>query len=97
VNNFNVALNESSVCLCVCVCVFRYLPGWAGHKIANGQTITGTLRGGDTPKPALYPSWPASSPWVTAVGATRFQGQEVGNPEMATDQVSENLVSYLLS
>ena len=82
-NNFNVTLNESSVC----VCVFRYLPGWAGHKIANGQTITGTLRGGDTPKPALYPSWPASSPWVTAVGATRFQGQEVGNPEMATDQV----------
>jgi len=34
----------------------------------------------------LYPSWPASSPWVTAVGATRFVGQKVGGEEMATDQ-----------
>ena len=34
----------------------------------------------------LYPSWPASSPWVTAVGATRFVGQTVGAEEMATDQ-----------
>ena len=34
----------------------------------------------------LWPSWPASSPWVTAVGATRFQEQKVGNDEMATDQ-----------
>ena len=35
--------------------------------------------------PALYPSWPASSPWVTAVGATRFIGQTVGGVEMASD------------
>jgi len=34
----------------------------------------------------LYPSWPASSPWVTAVGATRFVDQVVGGEEMATDQ-----------
>ena len=34
----------------------------------------------------LYPSWPASSPWVTAVGATRFVNQTVGQPEMAADQ-----------
>merc|ERR1712178_134086 len=34
----------------------------------------------------LYPSWPASSPWVTAVGSTRFIDQKVGNPEMASDQ-----------
>jgi tripeptidyl-peptidase-1 len=34
----------------------------------------------------LYASWPASSLYVTAVGATRFQGQTVGNPEQATDQ-----------
>merc|ERR1712137_561665 len=34
----------------------------------------------------MYPSWPASSPWVTAVGSTRFQGQTVGHAEMATDQ-----------
>ena len=37
------------------------------------------------PKAELYPSWPASSPWVTAVGATRFVGQMVGGEEMATD------------
>ena len=36
--------------------------------------------------PKLYPSWPASSPWVTAVGATRFVGQRVGAEEMACDQ-----------
>merc|ERR1719253_261421 len=34
----------------------------------------------------LYPSWPASSPWVTAVGATRFVDQKVGSAEMASDQ-----------
>merc|ERR1711920_544339 len=34
----------------------------------------------------LYPAWPASSPWVTAVGSTRFVNQKVGQPEMATDQ-----------
>ena len=34
----------------------------------------------------LWPSWPASSPWVTAVGATRFVGQKVGGEEMASDQ-----------
>ena len=34
----------------------------------------------------LYPSWPASSPYVTAVGSTRFVNQKVGQPQMATDQ-----------
>lgn len=34
----------------------------------------------------LCPSWPASSPWVTSVGATRFVDQVVGNAQMATDQ-----------
>lgn len=36
----------------------------------------------------LYPSWPASSPWVTAVGATRFINQDPTGAagEMATDQ-----------
>merc|ERR1719253_1852036 len=33
----------------------------------------------------LYPSWPASSPWVTAVGATKFVAQE-GGEEMASEQ-----------
>merc|ERR1712166_559644 len=36
--------------------------------------------------PKLYPSWPASSPWVTAGGSTRFIKQSVTQPEMATDQ-----------
>jgi len=31
----------------------------------------------------LWPSWPASSPWVTAVGATRFHDDKIGNPEAA--------------
>jgi hypothetical protein len=34
----------------------------------------------------LYPSWPASSAYVTAVGATRFQKQRPENDEMASDQ-----------
>lgn len=34
----------------------------------------------------LYPSWPASSPWVTSVGATRFVNQDPSQAEMATDQ-----------
>lgn len=36
--------------------------------------------------PLLFPSWPASSQWVTAVGATRFVDFKVGNAEMASDQ-----------
>lgn len=47
----------------------------------SGSAYTGGLFGG-----AMYPSWPASSPWVTAVGGTRFVDQTVGQPEMATDQ-----------
>lgn len=38
------------------------------------------------PSVELYPSWPASSPWVTAVGATRFVEHTRGRPEMAADQ-----------
>jgi subtilase family serine protease len=34
--------------------------------------------------PRMWPSWPSTSPWVTAVGATRFSGQKIGNPEMAS-------------
>jgi len=34
----------------------------------------------------LYPSWPASSPYVTAVGGTRFVDQDARDAEMATDQ-----------
>ena len=61
------------------------------YKTSSGSLTpsTGALSGG--PKIikssyVLYPSWPASSPWVTAVGATRFVNQTIGMAEMATDQ-----------
>jgi len=57
---------------------------------ASGITIifaSGDSGSGYSPyTPKLYPSWPASSPWVTSVGATRFVDQKVGKPEMASDQ-----------
>ena len=53
-----------------------------GSKSSSGK-ISGTNGGGAV---QLWPSWPASSPWVTSVGATRFVGQKAGNEEMATDQ-----------
>lgn len=57
--------------------------------VTGNKTVKGAVSGGNrTPagKVVLWPSWPASSPWVTAVGATRFQGQKASNAEMATDQ-----------
>lgn len=48
----------------------------------------GTIAGGDgifDRVVPLTPSWPASSPYVTAVGATRFMRQTVGNNERAVD------------
>jgi len=58
------------------------------------KTITGTNhkmgdfcgKAAKMPHPAkvmLWPSWPASSPYVTAVGATRFINDVVGGPEAA--------------
>jgi len=58
-------------------------------SVTGTATTPGDTSGGDAVKPVapvLYPSWPASSPWVTAVGATRFINQMVGQPEMASDQ-----------
>lgn len=57
------------------------------HKAAN--VTSGTCPAGPSPPPTptealpLWPSWPASSPWVTAVGATRFHNDKIGNPEAA--------------
>merc|ERR1719253_1672942 len=45
----------------------------------SGSGVSGMLH------KKLYPSWPASSPWVTAVGATRFVTGASGE-EMASDQ-----------
>ena len=55
-----------------------------GTKTSTGKTSSNT--NGPSSPVVLWPSWPASSPWVTSVGATRFVGQTVGNDEMATDQ-----------
>jgi len=58
--------------------------------IASGDSGSGySPFPGDSDKkklPKLWPSWPASSPWVTSVGSTRFIKQSVTEPEMATDQ-----------
>lgn len=66
---------------------------WTSNACTIYSTLTGTVArtgstaGGPSLQQArIYPSWPASSPWVTSVGGTRFQNQQVGQPEMATDQ-----------
>ncbi len=58
---------------------FKEVTGTSSQK----GSISGGQQSGNV---VLWPSWPASSPWVTAVGATRFVGQQVGNEEMASDQ-----------
>jgi len=58
------------------------------------KTVTGSkpnpevqsAKAASHPKVVLWPSWPASSGWITAVGSTRFVDQKVGAEEMATDQ-----------
>ena len=57
----------------------------SGSVRAPGSS-SGHLTPDPTTNPKLWPSWPASSPWVTAVGATRFIDHTVGQPEMASDQ-----------
>eukprot|EP00035_Acanthoeca_spectabilis_P003573 m.94115 g.94115 ORF g.94115 m.94115 type:complete len:292 (+) comp12209_c0_seq1:1412-2287(+) len=62
-----------------------YVRAWLGCAGVAGPP------GPPPPPPSgitLYPSWPASSPWVTAVGATRFINQDPTGAagEMATDQ-----------
>jgi hypothetical protein len=55
--------------------------------VTGSKATTGAVSGeASTQKVKLWPSWPASSGWITAVGATRFVGQVVGAEEMATDQ-----------
>merc|ERR1712023_173354 len=57
-------------------------------KVTSTKKVSGSTsyKPGGKPIAPLYPSWPASSPWVTAVGSTRFVDQNVGEAEMATDQ-----------
>ena len=56
-----------------------------GKKSSNAHTSSSPSSGKNVTV-VLWPSWPASSPWVTSVGATRFVGQTAGNEEMASDQ-----------
>ena len=53
--------------------------------VTGTVSAPGSMSGGSTTG-TLWPSWPASSPWVTSVGATRFAGQKVGGEEVASDQ-----------
>jgi len=54
---------------------------------ASGDSGSGYQGGGVADaKQKLYPSWPASSAWVTSVGATRFINQDPTAGEMASDQ-----------
>jgi len=55
--------------------------------IASGDTGAGFTPGEHLGQQGrLWPSWPASSPWVTAVGATRFINQDPSQDEQASDQ-----------
>jgi len=56
-----------------------YYSAVTGNVSAPGS-VSGVTTG------ALWPSWPASSPWVTSVGATSFDGQKVGGEEVASAQ-----------
>ena len=53
--------------------------------VTGTVSAPGSMSGGSATG-TLWPSWPASSPWVTSVGATRFTGQNVGGEEVASDQ-----------
>jgi len=56
------------------------------YSAINGTVSAPGFTSGGSAFGILYPSWPASSPWVTAVGATRFAGAKVGNEEVASNQ-----------
>ena len=45
---------------------------------ASGDSGSGYTSRGASSNPVLWPSWPASSPYVTAVGATRFAKNKAG-------------------
>lgn len=53
---------------------------------ASGDSGSGEASNTADAGKKLWPSWPASSVWVTAVGATRFVDQKPTEAEMATDQ-----------
>ena len=73
-----------------CVADCNVLKTITGNKTGQGPHVASGLAGKLPPCPepmrgSIWPSWPASSPWVTAVGATRFHLDKVGNPEAAVN------------
>ena len=53
---------------------------------ARGLTVilaSGDGGNGETPENKLFSSWPGSSPWVTAVGATSYSNNQLYGPEEA--------------
>jgi len=55
-------------------------------NVTGNSTRDGAVSGRAVVAPVhLWPSWPASSPWVTAVGATRFIGNHTQGEETASD------------
>ena len=56
----------------------------SGHKTSKGSTAGTPAKDQNV---RLWPSWPAISPWLTSVGATRFlDASKTTGDEMATDQ-----------
>jgi len=57
-----------------------------GLTKVTGQKYNDRAFSGTTAPQRMWPSWPASSPWVTAVGATRFgdKGNEVASSEFGS-------------
>mmetsp|Transcript_28506 Transcript_28506/g.51830 ORF Transcript_28506/g.51830 Transcript_28506/m.51830 type:complete len:592 (-) Transcript_28506:171-1946(-) len=56
----------------------------SGYSAGTEGDAAGAAAPVNPAKVKLYPSWPASSPWVTAVGATRFVGAAAKGEEMAS-------------
>jgi subtilase family serine protease len=61
-----------------------------GDIKSKKQGVSGAMSGlapsGPTDASPLWPSWPASSPWVTSVGATRFHNDVVDGEEAAVGE-----------
>jgi len=70
---------------------FTFSPSGRQGNCTFFSAVTGNVSApgsvsGDVILGKLWPSWPASSPWVTSVGATSFDGQKVGGEEVASAQ-----------
>merc|ERR1712151_1120541 len=52
------------------------------ETVAADGAVSGGISGA---RNQVLPSWPATSPWVTAVGGTKFKDQVLGGSEVAVD------------